>query len=161
MSESPDRPRRQRPGDIPPEMNVTPLVDVVLVLLIIFMVVAPRLNQDVQVDLPGIFNPDPEAKAIDPVKVTVAKAGEFWINEQQYDLDGAMQVLATEHENDPARRIVLRADQKLKYGVVREMLGRAQDLGFPGLSFMVGEKHREGAEPSGAPAPAPPPSAEG
>ena len=76
-------------------MNVTPLVDVVLVLLIIFMVVAPRLNQDIQVELPGIFNPDPDAKAIDPLKVTVAKAGEFWINEQQYDLDGAMQVLAT------------------------------------------------------------------
>ena len=132
-------------------MNVTPLVDVVLVLLIIFMVVAPRLNQDIQVELPGIFNPDPDAKAIDPLKVTVAKAGEFWINEQQYDLDGAMQVLATEHDTDPARRVVLRADQKLKYGAVREILGRAQDIGFPGMSFMVGEKHRAAA---GAAAPA-------
>lgn len=162
MSASPNqRRRRGRAGDIPPEMNVTPLVDVVLVLLIIFMVVAPRLNQDVQVDLPGIFNPDPDVKAMDPVKVTVAKAGEFWINEQQYDLDGAMRVLATEHETDANRRLLLRADQKLKYGAVREILGRAQDLGFPGLSFMVGEKHREGTGRAEETAAAPPPAAEG
>ena len=130
MSGSPEARRRRRPGDIPPEMNVTPLVDVVLVLLIIFMVVAPRLNQDVQVELPGIFNPDPDAKSIDPIKVTVAKKNEFWINEQAYDLDGAMELLTTEHATDPERRIVLRADQKLKYGDVREILGRAQDIGF-------------------------------
>ena len=48
------RSRPRRPADVRPEMNVTPLVDVVLVLLIIFMVVAPRLEQDVQVNLPGI-----------------------------------------------------------------------------------------------------------
>ena len=154
MNASPEtRRRRRKPGDIPPEMNVTPLVDVVLVLLIIFMVVAPRLNQDVQVELPGIFNPDPDVKAIDPIKVTVATKGEYWINEQQYDLDGAVQVLTTEHENDPARRIVLRADQKLQYGDVREILARAQDVGFPGLSFMVGEKHRAGTQPDQPPAP--------
>jgi biopolymer transport protein ExbD/biopolymer transport protein TolR len=59
-----------------PDINVTPLVDVVLVLLIIFMVVAPRMDQDVPVDLPGIFNPDPEVEtAMDPVKLSVAKAG--------------------------------------------------------------------------------------
>ena len=154
MSASPDaRRKRRKPGDIAPEMNVTPLVDVVLVLLIIFMVVAPRLNQDVQVELPGIFNPDPDVKSMDPIKVTVAKKGEYWIDEQQYDLDGAMQVLASQHETDPDRRVVLRADQKLHYGDVREILARAQDLGFPGLSFMVGEKHREGAAPQAPAAP--------
>ena len=51
---------RIRIGDLSPDMNVTPLVDVVLVLLIIFMVVAPRLDQDVPVNLPGIFNPEEE-----------------------------------------------------------------------------------------------------
>lgn len=152
MSASPDKRRRRKAGEIAPEMNVTPLVDVVLVLLIIFMVVAPRLNQDVQVELPGIFNPDPDVKSMDPIKVTVAKKGEYWINEQQYDLDGAMQVLATEHDADPQRRIVLRADQQLKYGDVREIFARAQDVGFPGLSFMVGEKHRDGAPSPAAPA---------
>jgi biopolymer transport protein ExbD/biopolymer transport protein TolR len=59
-------------------MNVTPLVDVVLVLLIIFMVVAPQLQRDVQVNLPGIFNPDPDVEAnVDAIKVTVNAPGSF------------------------------------------------------------------------------------
>jgi biopolymer transport protein ExbD/biopolymer transport protein TolR len=126
-----------------PDINVTPLVDVVLVLLIIFMVVAPRMDQDVPVELPGIFNPDPEVEtAMDPVKLSVAKAGEYFIDEQQYDLEGATTALAAEHAAEPMRRLVLRADSKLTYGQVREILARSQQVGFPGMSLMVGERHR-------------------
>jgi biopolymer transport protein ExbD len=142
-------------------MNVTPLVDVVLVLLIIFMVVAPRLEQDVQVNLPGIFNPDPEVESsVDPIKVTVAKAGEYHINEKRYDLDGAIQELSDEHAIEPLRRLVLRADEKLTYGQVRELFNRAQKVGFPGIALMVGEKHRpgeRGARTAAAASPDPPP----
>jgi biopolymer transport protein ExbD/biopolymer transport protein TolR len=122
---------------------VTPLVDVVLVLLIIFMVVAPRMDQDVPVDLPGIFNPDPEVEtAMDPVKLSVAKAGEYYINDERLDLEAAVAVLAAEHAAEPMRRLVLRADAKLTYGQVREILSRSQQVGFPGMSLMVGERHR-------------------
>ena len=128
---------------VTPQMNVTPLVDVVLVLLIIFMVVAPRLDQDVQVDLPGIFNPDPDVDASsDPLKVSVAKAGEYYIDEKKYDLDGAIDALSAAHASDPLRRLVLRADAKLTYGQVREILARSQQVGFPGVSFMVGERRK-------------------
>ena len=131
-----------------PDMNVTPLVDVVLVLLIIFMVVAPRLDQDVQVDLPGIFNPDPEVEvSAEPLKVSVAKAGEYWIDEKKYDLDGAIDVLNTAHESDPFRRLLLRADSGLTYGQVRDIFARAQKVGFPGIALMVGERHRTEAAP--------------
>lgn len=154
--------KRQRPGrgDIRPDMNVTPLVDVVLVLLIIFMVVAPRMDQDVQVELPGIFNPDPDTKGvIDPVKVTVAKAGEYYIDGRALDLDGAIEQLSTAHALDPSRRVVLRADARLTYGDVRALFARCQEIGFPGLSLLVGERHRtrqsdnsgdQGATSSGA-----------
>ena len=136
--------RKRREG-IAPDINVTPLVDVVLVLLIIFMVVAPRMDQDVQVDLPGIFNPDPEVEtSMDPLKVSVAKAGEYYINDRHYDLDGAIELLSAEHAAEPLRRLVLRADAKLTYGQVREILARAQQVGFPGLSLMVGERTRPG-----------------
>ena len=137
--------RRRSPGDaVRPDINVTPLVDVVLVLLIIFMVVAPRMDQDVPVDLPGIFNPDPEVEsAMDPVKLSVAKAGEYYIDDQKYDLDGAIAQLAGEHAASPLRRLVLRADAKLTYKDVREILARSQQVGFPGMSLMVGERHRE------------------
>ncbi len=128
---------------IRPDMNVTPLVDVVLVLLIIFMVVAPRMDQDVPVELPGIFNPDPDIKsAVDPLKVTVAKAGEYYIDQKQYDLDGAIEVLGNEHALDPQRRVILRADANLTYGDVRSIFARTQEIGFPGMSLLVGERHR-------------------
>jgi len=131
--------------DVRPDINVTPLVDVVLVLLIIFMVVAPRLDQDIAVELPGILNPDPDLKADEPFKVSVPKAGEFYINDRKYDLDRLIEYLSAEHALDPLRRLVLRGDARLKYKDVREFLARTQEVGFPGTSFMVGERHRSGA----------------
>ena len=133
-------------------MNVTPLVDVVLVLLIIFMVVAPRLDQDVQVELPGIFNPDPEVEAAaDPLKVSVAKVGEYYIDERKYDLDGAIAALSAAHAADPLRRLVLRGDSRLRYGDVRELFSRSQQVGFPGIALMVGERRKPGeASPHGS-----------
>jgi biopolymer transport protein TolR len=136
---------RCRPADVQPEMNVTPLVDVVLVLLIIFMVVAPRLEQDVQVNLPGAFNADPEvAAASDPLKITVARTGEYYVDDRRYDLDGAIELLSNAHAADPLRRLVLRGDEGLGYGEVRALFARAQQVGFPGIALMVGEKHRHG-----------------
>jgi len=146
-------------------MNVTPLVDVVLVLLIIFMVVAPQLQPDIPVDLPGIFHPDPHVEGnMNPLTVTVPKAGEYHVDQQQYDLDGVMQYLAIQHAYDPNRRLVLRADAKLKYAAIRDFMARSQQLGLPGLNFQVGEKHHAGepsadaggtaTDPGGAAAPA-------
>jgi biopolymer transport protein ExbD/biopolymer transport protein TolR len=132
-----------RLDDIWPDINVTPLVDVVLVLLIICMVVAPRLDQDIPVDLPGIFNPDPDIRgAIDPLKVTVAKAGEYYIEGQQYTLGGAIEYLGAQHDAEPSRRVVLRADATLTYGDVRDIFARCQQIGFPGMSLLVGERHK-------------------
>ena len=137
--------RRNRPAGVTPDMNVTPLVDVVLVLLIIFMVVAPQLEHDVEVNLPGIFNPDPEVESgVDPLKVTVAKVGEYHYNEQQYDLDGVIEQLGMAHAEEPTRRLILRGDERLLYGQVRELLNRAQQVGFPGIALMVGERHKQG-----------------
>jgi biopolymer transport protein TolR len=147
---------RKKTAAVNPDMNVTPLVDVVLVLLIIFMVVAPRLEQDVEVELPGVYNPDPETKqSADPLKITVAKAGEYYIDSQKYDLDSAMEHLTIVRANDPYRRLVLRADSRLTYGNVREIFGRVQELGFPGVGLMVGERHKSGEVPPPAPHAAP------
>ena len=138
------RPRRRlRPGSVDPDMNVTPLVDVVLVLLIIFMVVAPHMEQDIPVELPGIFNPDPDAKGImDPLRVTIATPGEYYIGDTPYDLDGTVEQLGQERALDPHRRLVVRADARLKYGDVRPLLEKSREIGFPGTSFLVGERHR-------------------
>ena len=153
-----------------PDMNVTPLVDVVLVLLIIFMVVAPRLDQDVQVELPGVFYPDPEVKnQVDPLKVSVARSGDIYVGDEKMDLDGAIAQLAAEHAADPYRRLILRADAGLKYSQIRDLFAKAQEVGFPGIGLQVGERHKPGQEPlraapaeagsgEGAPAEAAPPA---
>ena len=122
---------------------MTPLVDVVLVLLIIFMVVTPQMDKDLPVELPGIFHPDPDLKnTVDPIKVSVAKRGEYYIDKDRFDLDGAIDSLAAARADDPNRRLVLRADGRLTYGDVREIFARAQKIGFPGIALMVNEKHR-------------------
>ena len=140
---SASRSLRAKAAGVAPDMNVTPLVDVVLVLLIIFMVVAPQMDQDVPVELPGIFNPDPDVDAAsEPLKLTVAKEGEYYVGQEKYDLDGAIEVLSAAHADEPLRRLVLRADSKLTYGQVRTVLSRVQQVGFPGMSFLVGEKSR-------------------
>jgi biopolymer transport protein TolR len=127
-------------------MNVTPLVDVVLVLLIIFMVVAPQLDQDVPVNLPGIFNVDPDVEGnVNPFKVSVAHADEFHVDEQQYDLKGIIEYLAAQHAVEPDRRLLLRADSQLKYGSIRQFMAQVQAIGFPGMNFMVGERHQQDA----------------
>jgi biopolymer transport protein TolR len=142
--------RKKPRAGVLPDMNVTPLVDVVLVLLIIFMVVAPQMEQDVQVDLPGIFNPDPEVKVADPFKLSVDRAGEVYVESEKMSLDDAIGVLSSRHAEEPLRRLVLRADGKLPYKTVREVLARTQQVGFPGLSLMVGER----ARPAGSAPPA-------
>jgi biopolymer transport protein TolR len=154
-------PRGKKAGtpEVRPDINVTPLVDIVLVLLIICMVVAPRLDQDVPVELPGVFNPDPEVQRSEPLKLTVARAGAYYIDDRLYDLESAIHLLNREHANDPLRQLVLRADSKLTYGQVREVLARTRQIGFPGLSLLVSERHG-GADRARAPdAPhAPPPA---
>ncbi len=148
-ADRPAREKRARPVvRVRPEMNVTPLVDVVLVLLIIFMVVAPRLEQDVQVDLPGVFNPDPEIEATtDPLKVTITRDGVYYIEGATHSLDDTIDILGKEHAADPLRRLILRGDEGLTYGQLRALFARAQQVGFPGIALMVNERHRHG-EPS-------------
>jgi biopolymer transport protein TolR len=136
-----------RLADVEPDMNITPLVDICLVLLIIFMVVAPRINQDIQVDLPGIFNPDPDIKStMDPIKVAMPKAGEYYIDDKPYDVDGVVAYLTERHAAEPFRKVLLQADAKLKYGDVRAILARCQEIGFPGASFLVGKRHKAGGD---------------
>jgi biopolymer transport protein ExbD len=101
------------------------------------------LEQDVQVELPGVFNPDPDTEgASDPLKVTVTRSGEYYIDGKRYGLDEAIDLLSNEHAADPVRRLILRGDEGLLYGQVRELFARAQKVGFPGIALMVGELHR-------------------
>jgi biopolymer transport protein TolR len=134
-----------------PEMNITPLVDVVLVLLIIFMVVAPQLEQGERVELPAVTNPDKNAKGkLDPITVTVAAGGALFIEKERFgDLDALRGRLEAIHASEPDRRVVVKGDSTLKYATMREAFAACQKIGFAGVSLSVNQRGKVGAEEGG------------
>ena len=128
---------RQR---VQPVMNVTPLVDVVLVLLIIFMVVIPAMQASTTVELPSIFNVDKEAKSkIDPYTLSLTTDGMLFLEQEQLDPERLVEQLRAANQREPARRLILRADRGAKYSAVRSLFKACQDVGFPGVSLKVNE----------------------
>jgi biopolymer transport protein TolR len=124
-----------------PSMNVTPLVDVVLVLLIIFMIVIPSMEHDAQVELPNVFHVDEEAEGhTDPVTVSIATDGRTFIEEEALEHDTLIARLAETHDRTPLRRVILRADRGTEYGTVRDLFAECRTIGFPGISLRVGER---------------------
>jgi biopolymer transport protein TolR len=125
-----------------PEINVTPLVDVVLVLLIIFMVVTPQLEAGEAVEVPQINHADEKPKSgVDPVTVTATASGKiFWDKEQLAGEPALKAKLNAEYARDPNRRIMIKGDRSKRFGTMRELFLLCQDAGFSGISLVVGEK---------------------
>src|SRR6478609_5639630 len=89
-------------GGVRSEINITPLVDVVLVLLIIFMVVTPQLEAGESVDLPGVFNADAKAKSkLDPITVTYSSSGKYFIEKEPLQEHELLPRLEREHGARP------------------------------------------------------------
>jgi biopolymer transport protein ExbD len=124
-----------------PVMNVTPLVDVVLVLLIIFMVVIPALQQGVNISIPGIANADDKKEASgQPFTLSITKEGDIYFEDDKVawkDLEARLKAAA---KREPGKRIVLRGDKGADYGDVRRLYRTAQQVGFPGVSLKVNHK---------------------
>jgi biopolymer transport protein ExbD/biopolymer transport protein TolR len=122
-------------------MNVTPLVDVVLVLLIIFMVVAPMLENAAQVELPSIMNIDAERKGrADPITLSITKRGEMFLEDEKLAPEVLERRLRELHEADARRRVVLRGDRGLEFGKARRLFALCQEVGFRGVSLVVAER---------------------
>src|SRR6185503_4631842 len=113
------------------EINVTPMVDVMLVLLIIFMVSAPLLTVGVPLDLPQT-----QAKSLDqdknPLTLSVNLKGEVYLNDTQIALDDLVAKLkaVTESRGGMDERIFVRGDKKVEYGTVMKVMGRLSAAGF-------------------------------
>jgi biopolymer transport protein ExbD len=121
-------------------MNVTPLVDVVLVLLIVFMVVIPLMEKNAKVEIPGVFNVDPERKGgSDPYTLSLTRDGAMYFEQERLGPDAFEATLRAANERDRKKRLLLRADRDAKYGDVRQLFSRVQNIGFPGISLRVNE----------------------
>jgi biopolymer transport protein TolR len=133
-----------------PVMNVTPLVDVVLVLLIIFMVVIPAIEQGMAIEIPGIRNPDRKAESnLQAFTVTVTKDGAVWLDDQEIawsKLEAHLKVAASKA---PGKRVVLRGDKGATYGNIRRAYRVVQQVGFPGIAMKVNHRQDQGLSQPG------------
>ncbi len=114
------------------EINVTPLVDVMLVLLIIFMVTAPLMTSGVQVDLPE-SKAEALAQEQDPVAVTIDPSGVIYLNDEPVapeDLGPRLDAIRAASTEEGGPRVHLRADQTLNYGQVIGVMGELNRAGL-------------------------------
>jgi biopolymer transport protein TolR len=139
----PSAQKRERPR---PVMNVTPLVDVVLVLLIIFMVVIPAMDDSLNIVTPGALNVDEKAEEkVKPFTLSVTAAGEVYLEDEPISLQQLEKDLRDATRREPNRRLVLRGDQNVPYGLMRRIYRSCQEVGFPGVSLRVNRKKDDAA----------------
>lgn len=118
------------------EINVTPFVDVMLVLLVIFMVTAPLLTVGVKVDLPKT-----QAGAVsgsdEPLAISVNREGRVFVQDTATDLDGLVPKLIAISGKNPDVRIFVRGDANVNYGRVMEVMGLVNSAGFRKVALIA------------------------
>jgi biopolymer transport protein TolR len=132
------RPRRGKPGSYRPmsEINVTPFVDVMLVLLVVFMVTAPLLTVGVPVDLPQT-KAQPLPADQKPLEVTVNAQGKIFLQETEISLEELVPKLQAISDNAKDTRIYVRGDEKINYGLVMQVMGTINSGGFTKVALVT------------------------
>jgi biopolymer transport protein TolR len=119
------------------EINVTPFVDVMLVLLIIFMVTAPMMEQGLEVDLPNTNTENIRVKD-QPLVITVKRDGKIHLAESgAFELDELEAKLDAILDADATREVFLRADERVPYGVVAKVMARTRAAGVEKLGMVT------------------------
>ena len=130
--------RRRRRAAVMAEINVTPMVDVMLVLLIIFMVSAPLLTVGVPIDLPQT-----KAKSLDqdkePLTISVNTKGEIYLQNSEIKIEELVAKLqaVTQARGGSDERIYVRGDKKVDYGTVMRVMGRLSSAGFRRVALVT------------------------
>ncbi|MFL6335234.1 MAG: ExbD/TolR family protein [Pyrinomonadaceae bacterium] len=145
-------------GGFTSDINVTPMVDIMLVLLIIFMVITPFLQQGVSVALPrDMNNPDEDPAIIKESSVVVAitKDGDIYIGKKKVDKDTLKTEIDTKMAGkvDTERIVYLRSDVEANYGSVVDTINLIRDAGIDQIGLVADKRKGPGAAPA-APAPA-------
>ena len=118
------------------EINVTPMVDVMLVLLIVFMVAAPLLTVGVPVDLPQTQAPAINEQK-EPLVISLNAEGKLFIQESETETDQLVPRLQAITKNNPAAVIYVRGDKGINYGRVMEVMGLVSAAGFNKVSLIA------------------------
>ncbi len=129
------------------EINITPLVDVMLVVLIIFMVVAPMLQKGVDVDLPPARNVvDASEDENRTLTVVLQDGGRMFLGTDPLDPVDLADALRTRRKGDPYLRFQVKADRDVAYGEIKRILQVAREAGFRGAALIAREIDAGGAQ---------------
>ncbi|GGA95990.1 protein TolR [Brucella endophytica] len=130
------RGRRGRKKALMSEINVTPFVDVMLVLLIIFMVAAPMLTVGVPIDLPETQAKEMNAQT-QPITVSVNDKGQIYIQETEIGIDEVVPKLEAISKTGYEERIFVRGDKSADYGTVMKVMARISAAGFKNIGLVT------------------------
>jgi biopolymer transport protein TolR len=133
------------------DINVTPLVDVCLVLLIIFMVVTPLLQKGINVQLPVTDNPGkkPENEKQKLITIKWEDPPRYYIDSKTFPKEEFQKELDEMFQRSPTTELIIKADQRLKYGDVKEVMRMTKDAGFQDVGLIT-DKKTTGAAPGKA-----------
>jgi biopolymer transport protein ExbD len=121
------------------DINVTPLVDVMLVLLIIFMITAPLMSHKVKIKLPqATLDPRPEALKQPPMTLAIKANGEIYWNDERMTPARFEQQLAVVAQRDPQPQVNVRADDTTKYGIINDAVQTVRKAGIRKVGFVSG-----------------------
>ena len=126
-------------------INVTPLVDVVLVLLIIFMVVTPMLQKGVPVELPVTKNPDKKPDNEDQMIISIKHDSTIYIEQNWVPKNEFVGQMKEMHDRSPGKEILIKADGRLRYKDVKKLMDMINEAGFENVG-LVTEKIKETME---------------
>jgi biopolymer transport protein TolR len=133
------------PDEIKGDINVTPLVDVCLVLLIIFMVVTPMLQSGVDVLLPQGPHAQKRPGKEGDLTISIKQDGTVFIGQDWIPDRDLVRYLKAEHDKNPARAVMIKADKRIPFGKIRTVMKAANEAGINGVSFLT-ENQQAGSE---------------
>jgi biopolymer transport protein ExbD/biopolymer transport protein TolR len=141
--------KREEGKKVNSNINVTPMVDVMLVLLIIFMVVTPMLQKGVSVDLAQVNSPQamPDADKEDALIVAVMRDGSLFFGNDRIAADALTQKVKDRLANRIDKRVYIRADKRAKYGSVVEVVDNVRAAGVDDLGLLTDQKKTNTAPP--------------
>jgi biopolymer transport protein TolR len=125
------------PDEVKGDINVTPLVDVCLVLLIIFMVVTPMLQQGVDVMLPAGPHAEKKPGEKNDLIISIKADGTVFVGDKWIPDKNLPTYLAAEHQKDPTRAVMLKADKRINFGKVRLVMRAANEAEFTGVAILT------------------------
>jgi biopolymer transport protein ExbD len=124
-------------GDVRSDINVTPLVDVVLVLLIIFMVVTPMLQKGVPVELPITKEPGKKPDSENQVIVSVKSDATIYIEQNWVPKTEFVGQLREMHDRNPSREILIKGDARLMYKDIKKVMDMINEAGFENVGLIT------------------------